>query len=198
MIRILIFDLKKSDITSMSVRGWHVVMEKEEVRATIYRDFKPYNTRVRFVLEPAIDGGVVLKRYHDIFNDKGDIVETIRKEVKHYATDGVKNCEGTLFINDHSIPDRIYGFWRNRELQSLMDSKGIEKLSFRKEESDTFDMTIENNSDVLEFETDGFVTKNDDNTCGVFGATYVYRITTNELILSQKYDIEKLTEKLLA
>ena len=173
--------------------------EKGQGSSTIERMFKNHGKSVRFTICRSDDNSeVLLKKFYDYYDEKGNRINTERLEVKHYNPDGVEDCEGTIFINDHSDPDRIYAFWRSKELQNLMDSKGIEKLSFRKDGDSTFDMTIEKSEgEGFTFETDGNVTTTDTGDKAIFGASYVYKNDTHELILIQGYNIEKLTVDLL-
>lgn len=187
MLKILVFDIKKSDVTDMSVKGWKV---------SIYRDreggYSGYVTiekgRVRFTLSHESANDVILKKF----------VDNTCVDTKKYGTDGVKNCEGTVFINDHTDPKRVYAFWRNKEIQTLMDSAGIEKIAFAKSADKTFDYEIEKTGEGYTFFTDGKVTEEaETNKYKIFGATYLFKTETKELILIQDYDINEISTKLL-
>jgi len=186
MIKILVFDIKKSDVTDMSVKGW---------RVSIYRDkeggYSGYVTvekgNVKFTLTHESSDDVLLKKY----------VDNTCVDTKRYGTDGVKNCEGTLFINDHTDSKRVYAFWRNKELQNLMDSAGVEKLSFSKSPEPTFDYEIKRTGEGFGFYTDGHITETENGTCKIFGATYLFKLQDKELIMIQQYDINKISESLM-
>jgi hypothetical protein len=189
MLRIIINDPNKTDVKDMfSKGGWKISIyrDKADKKGGIFVTIKKGN--IEFQLYQIDGNEVELKKFVDL-----NCVDT-----KRYSTDGVENCEGTIFLNDHSDPRRCYAFWRNKELQLLMDSIGIEKITFSKSFDETFDLEVPKTSDEgYPFITDGTVALNSDNVYEIYGATYVIKRDNSEIIMTHKYNIENLSKKLL-
>ena len=186
MIKIFLFNPLKSDVGQMRVRGWDVDIKKNDdgFIITVTRN------QIKFVLYNAQDNTLKLMKY---IGDSPDPVER-----KPYYLGNSKTCEGILYINEHSIPSKCYAFWRPQELENLMASCGLEKLSFRKDQETKFNMILDHFDEGFNFITDGkFSTSEDQQHVEIFDATYVADLNRKELILVQQYDIEELSEKIL-
>lgn len=197
MWRIPIFGTRMSDVTDMRVKGWQISIYKngrgtlKGVTTTdIVGNVTMSKNRVQFVLKQ-VDQMVYLYKLVDNV--------LVSESPKHYQADGSEGCEGTIFINDHSNPEKCYAFWRSKELQSLMDSCGIDRLSFSKSNEETFDYAIPITGEGYDFLTDGSVTKEvESNVYKIFNASYLCKPAESTLMLSQKYDINKVSKQLIA
>ena len=191
MLKIPILGFRKSDVTKMSVKGWKVEIYRDNVGFKGHVTFAKGNTS--FTLTQVDLENIELEKWVD-----NQLVET-----KHYGADGCENCEGTVYINDHSDPKRCYAFWRSKELQSFLDSCGIEKLTFSRSDQPKFEYEISTNANDYErvgypFYTDGIITTDYSRcTYSVFDATYIWKPETEELIISQSYNIDQLASVLI-
>ena len=191
MLRIPILDWRTNEVTEMKVKGWKI---------TIYRDQSLGKNKgkaiiakgpIEFVLTRIDNDFVQLEKWTN-----HNLVET-----KLYHADGVNNCHGMVYINDHSEPKRCYAFWRSNELQTLLDSVGIDRLVFSKSTEDTFDYETPKTSDEgYGFQTDGAITEMEGDFYHIYSAKYFFRRDCengNILVLSRNYDVEYLTKELL-
>ena len=196
MIKILLFESRLSDVTEMSVKGWKITIDRDKAHDQSFITVE--KNGIKFTIDSTqSDDWIVLKKYYC-----NTCVDT-----KKYQTDGCRNAEGILFICDSADEKKTYAFWRNQELQILLESAGIERVSFKKDADETFDMTVYDSHDQLgayTFKTDGalstvieteYSTMKD--MTKVVGATYVYLMESNKLILSQHYDLEAMAQGLL-
>ena len=176
----------EGDAVEVKIRGnWLLRIFRDELGTNTHYSIEKGIVRYELYQE---DDKVILEKYVD-----NQFIET-----KKYRSDGVENCEGTVFLNDHSNPKRCYAFWRSKELLNLIDSVGAKRLLFAKSLTELFDYEVEKNCEGYDFVTDGKVTyQSDTNTYQIFGASYVYRPVAAELILSPIYNIEYVTSNIL-
>ena len=198
MLRILVFDPNRSDVTDMSVKGWKVSIYRDRDHGGMGGSVTIRKGLIEFRLLQTSPNTVELKKFVD-----NNCVDT-----KMYDTDGCVNCEGTVLINDHSDPKRCYAFWRNKELQTLLDSLGVEKMTFAKStivglNKFDYDIPVKEGTEGFDFYTDGSISLEEETgTRKIFGATYVFRKNDEngkggELIITNGYDINKLSDILL-
>lgn len=178
MIKIKILSYIQSDVSRMIARGWDI---------RVYRD-RENNTGssvtaekgvVKFMITQKDDGEhIVLKKF----------VNETCVDTKEYRRDGTEQCEGTLFINDHSDPTKVYAFFRNDKLQNLMECVGIERLLFVRNSAEYIDeMPMKDG-----IKTDGTIEDGK-----ITNATFIFSEDTHELMTVQNYNINKMEEVLL-
>ena len=118
MIKVKILSPSESDVLKMEVRGWTVKIthdngNKRDIVFVIKGNIKFRLTSVWHsnvaTLEKVVNGDVI--------------------DVKSTTTFG-NGIVGTLYINDHSCPDKCYAFFRTRTIVDLMDKHEIYKVTF--------------------------------------------------------------------
>ena len=118
MIKVQILSPSESDVLKMECRGWTIKITHDNgnqrdivfvIKGNIkFRLTAEWHSNVA-TLEKVVDGNVI--------------------DVKSTTTFG-QGVVGTLYINDHSTPEKCYAFFRTRKLVDLMDKHEIYKISF--------------------------------------------------------------------
>ena len=198
MVKIKISSKYQSDVTEMVAKGWGV---------HVYRDANPSQhfitaekNNIRFIIRTVDSATGEVKKYVD-----GECCNT-----KHFPTDGC-GVYGTLYINESSREIDVYAFFRNENIQDLMDFYGIHKVMYVDEDAseDAFSIKLYFENDTEEqtrYYTDGYVqhtvVKNTDDSAqyahslNISDATFVYDKDNQTLSIPRKINIDYLYGKL--
>lgn len=180
MIKIKIFSKANSDASRMFAKGWDIRMYRDRENAN-GSSVTAEKGNVKFIITQKDDGEhIILKKF----------VNETCVDTKEYRRDNTEQCEGTLFINDHRDPTNVYAFFRNEELQNLMDCCGAERLVFLRFDADTIPKTAEPETEYI---TDGEV----DEAGNINNATFIFTKENAELKTVQNYNMKVLEKYLL-
>lgn len=182
MIRIKLFSRLHSDVSEMKAKGWDIALYKDTTSPEGFVEHCVVSRGdVRFEIKRR-GKYIEVKRFVD-----GDCLDT-----KTYAADGVEGCEGTLYINENNREaTKTYCFFRNSELQCLLDSAGVEKMSFRGEGETSFEIMSRSEDEYIR--TDGVKE-------GAYlykGCTYFLDKKTSDLFIMRDTDLNELADKIL-
>jgi hypothetical protein len=196
MLKFKISKKENSDVTEYRAKGWV---------AKVLREANPNNTMIivesekdntMFKLRTILKDGEILGELTQLYY--GETIST-----KYFPTNGC-GVFGTLYVFDASDPKKIYAFFRNEELQNLMDYFSIRKITFTDDNTSAMSDRItkkfyyEDQSDENKYKTDGYNTHNcikneEDNTIShsvnITDATFILDMDQLELFLPFKYSI---------
>lgn len=197
MLKLKISKKENSDVTEYRAKGW---------TAKVLREANPNNTQI------IVEKGDIIFKLRTIWKEGevlGELTKYIGGEpmgVKYFPTN---NCGvfGTLYISDSSDSKRVYAFFRNEELQNLIDYFSIRKITFADENnltvmSDRISQKLyyEDESEENKYRADGIIThnciQNEDGTIShsvnITDATFILDMNELELFLPLKYSIHDL------
>lgn len=179
MIKIKILSPSESDVLKMEVRGWTVKITHDNgnerdvvfiIKGRIKFRLTAYWKSPTATLEKVIDGEVV--------------------DVKSTTTFS-QGIVGTIFINDHSDPDKCYAFFRTRKIVDLMDKHEIYKVTFAEPSANGFikDYFFDDKGGPCRIITDGEINRvMEDGIKPAFqvrNATWIYSPNSELTILSE-------------
>lgn len=126
MIKVKILSPSETDVLKMECRGWTIKVTHDNGNR---RD-------IVFVIKDNIKFRLTAEWHSNIATLEkvvnGDVIDT-----KSTTTFG-QGVVGTLYINDHSNPEKCYAFFRTRRLVDLMDKHEIYKISFAEPSANGF------------------------------------------------------------
>lgn len=182
MVKVRLFPRQKSDVTEMTAKGWRIKIYSDETDGFVSEHATVERKGVVFLVQRDNDKIIVKKFVEGECTDK-----------KIYDADGVQGCDGTLYINEQNDTPKSYAFFRNSEVQILLDSIGAERMSFRGEGCMTFEMTRNLDTEETDIVTDG----NKIGERSYENCSYYLDRKRKELFLVQGTLLDEVAKKLL-
>lgn len=198
MIKVKVNGQHESDVSEMNAQGWNVCVYREPRHQSM--DFiTAHKGEFRFVVYCTAD-------------DEGDPMICIKKYLNGVCRESKKfynpnnSINGLLFISEGKTPETTYAFFRNEDLQSIMDEFDVRKIVFPAKDGERFTKVVYDNDTVKAspppFHTDGIYDIIDEGIINglrkyeVHGASYIYEYRTSVLTIPWKYDCGKIREQL--
>ena len=188
MIKIRICSPAETDVNKMEVRGWTVKVthDNRQERDVVYIIKNDVKFRLiagwhdtTAVIEKSVGGKFVESKTTTTFHD---------------------GIVGTIYVNDHSNPEKCYAYFRTRKIVDLMERLGVYRVLFGEPDSTGMinNYKINDKGGDIELVTDGTVTRTLEGGFNpifeVMNATYIYNPSDRTLTIASNIDAETLDE----
>lgn len=181
MIKIMIPKPSETDVTKMEVRGWTIKISHDNGKRsdTVF----------------AMKGDIRFK----LIAERGSSEAVLEKWVGSKLIDSKKTTTmgdgivGTLFINDHSVNEKCYAYFRTRKIVEFMEKFDIFRVTFIEPTSGIYmpEYIVDDNGDGCPFKTDGNFSRDVEG-----GYKPIYKIWGARYILNKKDRSISITSRL--